>query len=88
MKVTPWYALTPIGHEPQADPEKLLDPWQRAMAIWLPELPEIQLQESYHRIPLNLTCWTRWPAESDPYTNSAFWHLMFPLVLNELKAVQ
>ena len=35
-----------------------MDQWRRAMEIWLPELPDIQIQEWYHRIPMNTTYWT------------------------------
>ena len=30
-----------------------MDQWQRAMEIWLPDLPDIPIQEWYHRIPMN-----------------------------------
>ena len=58
------------------------------MAIWLPELPDVQLLETYDRVPLNQTYWRGWPSSGDPYTTSAFWHLTFPLVLNRFRAAQ
>ena len=69
------------------DQAALLDQWLRAMALWLPELPDIPIQEWYHRIPMNTTYWTGWPTAENAYVNGAFWHLTFQLVLNELKAV-
>ena len=42
----------------------------------------------YHRIPMNLTYWTNWPTEENPYLNGAFWHLTFPRILDQLKAVK
>ena len=66
----------------------LIDQWRRAMAIWLPELPDIQIQEWYHRIPMNTTYWTGLADQGDPYVNGAFWHLTFQLILNELKPAQ
>ena len=54
------------------------------MEIWLPELPDIPIQEWYHRIPMNTTYWQGWPTRDDPYVNGAFWHLTFQLVLNRL----
>ena len=39
------------------DQEALMDQWRRAMEIWLPELPDIPIQEWYHRIPMNTTYW-------------------------------
>lgn len=70
------------------DQEALMDQWLRAMAIWLPELPDIPIQEWYHRIPYNQTYWTNWPTKDNAYVNGAFWHLTFQLVLNNLKAAQ
>jgi peptide/nickel transport system substrate-binding protein len=66
------------------DQDELLDQFHRAMEIWLPELPNIQIQEWYHRIPMNQTYWTGWPDENNMYVNGAFWHLTFQLILNEL----
>jgi len=67
------------------DQAKLIDQFKRAMTIWLPELPDIPIQQWYHRIPYNTTNWTGWPNKQNPYVNGAFWHLTFPLILNELK---
>ena len=33
--------------------------WQ----IWLPELPDIQLVQNFHRIGMNTTYWKNWPTE-------------------------
>lgn len=71
---------------PATDQAKLLDQFKRAMAIWLPELPDIPIQNWYHRIPYNTTNWTGWPSKENPYVNGAFWHLTFPLILNQLKS--
>jgi len=65
--------------------DKLIDQWLRAMAIWLPGLPDIPIQEWYHRIPMNQTYWTGWPDQENAYVNGAFWHLTFQLILNRLK---
>lgn len=66
------------------DQEALLSLFRQTMEIWLPELPDIQIQEWYHRIPMNTTVWSGWPTEQDPYVNGAFWHLTFQLILNRL----
>ena len=66
--------------------DMLIDQWLRAMAVWLPELPDIPIQEWYHRIPMNQTHWTGWPTQENAYVNGAFWHLTFQLVLNQLKS--
>jgi peptide/nickel transport system substrate-binding protein len=73
---------------PPEDQEALMDQWRRAMEIWLPALPDIQIQEWYHRIPMNTTYWQGWPTRDDPYVNGAFWHLTFQLVLNQLTPTQ
>ncbi len=62
--------------------------WADAMDIWLEELPDVQVLEFYHRIPMNTTYWTNWPTHDNPYVNGAFWHLTFQLILNELEPVQ
>lgn len=67
-----------------ADQEALLALFRQTMEIWLPELPDIQIQEWYHRIPMNTTHWQGWPTRDDPYVNGAFWHLTFQLILNRL----
>ncbi len=58
------------------------------MEIWLPELPDIQLTHGFHRLPWTTEYWTGMPDEKDPYTNSAQWHLTFPLVLHRVKPAQ
>jgi peptide/nickel transport system substrate-binding protein len=73
---------------PMDDQKKLLDLFREAMAIWLPELPDVQITEWYHRIPMNTTYWTGWPTKDDSYVNGAFWHLTFPLILNKLTPAQ
>jgi len=68
-----------------ADTEKLIDIWVRAMEIWLPELPDIQLTHGLHRLPWTTEYWTNMPDQNNPYTNSAQWHLTFPLVLHNVQ---
>jgi peptide/nickel transport system substrate-binding protein len=70
------------------DQAKLLDQFKRAMAIWLPELPDIPIQQWYHRIPYNTNYWTGWPTKDNAYVNGAFWHLTFQLILNQLQPTQ
>jgi peptide/nickel transport system substrate-binding protein len=63
------------------DVPKLKQLFRAAMEIWLPDLPDIQLVQNYHRIPLNTTYWQNWPTADNAYINDASWHLTFPLVL-------
>ena len=70
---------------PPTDTKKLIDIWKRAMDIWLPELPDIQLTHGFHRLPWTTEYWTNMPDEKNPYTNSAQWHLTFALVLHNVK---
>ncbi len=76
-------ALAPI-----TDQAQLRDLTRQAMEIWLRELPDVQLVEWYHRIPMNTTYWKNWPTAENPYVNGAFWHLTFNLILNELEPAQ
>jgi len=73
---------------PMENTTKLVDQFHQAMAIWLPQLPDAQIDEWYHRIPMNQTYWKNWPTQDNPYVNGAFWHYTFQLVLNNLKPVQ
>jgi peptide/nickel transport system substrate-binding protein len=67
------------------DQPKTLALFRRAMEIWLPALPDIQLVQNFHRIPMNTTYWKNWPTEENPYVNGAPWHLTFPIVLWSLQ---
>ena len=67
------------------DTQKLVDIWVKGMEIWLPELPDIQLTQGFHRLPWTTENWTNMPDEKNPYTNSAQWHLTFSLVLHNVK---
>ena len=64
---------------------RLKDLFRAAMEIWLPELPDIQLVQNHHRIPMNTTYWKNWPTAENAYINGASWHLTFPLVLWNLQ---
>jgi peptide/nickel transport system substrate-binding protein len=65
---------------------RLKELFRRAMEIWLPALPDIQLVQNHHRIPMNTTYWRNWPTAKNPYINGASWHLTFPMVLWALQA--
>ena len=67
------------------DTKKLTEIFRKAMEIWLPELPDIQLVQNYHRIPMNTTYWKNWPTAANPFVNGAHWHLTFPMVLWNLQ---
>jgi peptide/nickel transport system substrate-binding protein len=62
-----------------------MDLYLKALEIFLDELPDAPVQQWLHRIPYNQTYWTNWPTVDNPYVNGAFWHLTFPLVLQNLK---
>lgn len=67
------------------DKEKLTEIWRRAMEIWLPELPDIQLVQNYQRIPWNTNYWKNWPTKQNPYTGGAHFQLTFAMVLWNLR---
>ena len=73
---------------PMTDYAKLEGLFKDAMAIWLPNLPDIPLTELYHRIGYNETYWTNWPTAENPYVNGASWHLTWEMVLWNLQAVE
>ncbi|HWU41761.1 MAG TPA: hypothetical protein VN203_29235, partial [Candidatus Acidoferrum sp.] len=82
-KITDEMYVTDPNNKP-----KMTELFHRAMEIWLPELPDIQLVHNIHRIPMNTTYWTNWPTEQNPYINGAFWHLTYAIVLWNLQPVQ
>jgi peptide/nickel transport system substrate-binding protein len=65
---------------------KLKDLFRAAMEIWLPDLPDIQLVQNYHRIPMNTLRWKNWPTAENPFVNGASWHLTFNLVLSNVQS--
>ena len=67
-----------------AEEAKMQDLFDKAMAIWYENLPEVPLVEWYHRTPENTTYWTNWPNNDNPY-NTSFWHLTLPLTLWNLE---
>jgi peptide/nickel transport system substrate-binding protein len=69
------------------DVPKLTAQWRRAMAIWLPSLPDIQLVQGFHRIPMNTTYWKNWPAAENPYINPSHWHLTCAVLMWSLQPV-
>ncbi len=69
------------------DVPKLSAQWRRAMEIWLPDLPDIQLVQNFHRIAMDTTYWKNWPTAENAYVNGAHWHLTFPMVLWNLQTV-
>jgi peptide/nickel transport system substrate-binding protein len=67
------------------DKARMLPLFRQAMEIWIPELPDVQLVQNFHRIPWNTTYWKNWPTQDNAYVNGASWHLTYPLVLWNLK---
>ncbi len=69
------------------DPQKarMMELFRAAMEIWLPDLPDIQLVQNFHRIPMNTTYWKNWPTADNNYVNGASWHLTYPIVLWNLQ---
>jgi peptide/nickel transport system substrate-binding protein len=65
--------------------EKVMEIWNKCLALWLPEYPDIQISQGLHRLPTNTTYWTGWPDAENPYVNTAHWHLTWPLVVHTLK---
>ena len=59
---------------------------EEGMEIWLPDYPDIQLTQGFHRLPMNTTYWTNWPTQDNPYINPAHCHLTLPLVMHSSQA--
>ncbi|MBV9170028.1 MAG: ABC transporter substrate-binding protein [Chloroflexi bacterium] len=65
--------------------QKMLDYWTQAMQIWLPALPDIMIEQGYHRLPTNETYWVGWPNAQNPYVNTAHFHLTPGYIVHQLK---
>jgi len=48
--------------------------WQKAMEIWIPNLPTIPNVQWYQICPVNTQYWKGWPNAEIPYTTPASWH--------------
>ena len=70
------------------DKAKLTELFHKAMEIWLPNLPDIQLTEFHHRIPMNTTYWKNWPTAENPYCVPASWLLTYAIWLWTIDPVQ
>jgi peptide/nickel transport system substrate-binding protein len=72
------------GTDPD-DVAKLTAQWRRAMEIWLPDLPDIQMVQNWSRIGMNGTYWKNWPTEDNPYVNGTPFHLTLAIMLWNLQ---
>jgi peptide/nickel transport system substrate-binding protein len=70
------------------DAPELLDLHRQAMAIWLPELPDVPLGQAIIVLPMNTTYWTGWPNPQNPYVHEGFWHRTAMLMWNRLEPTQ
>jgi peptide/nickel transport system substrate-binding protein len=73
---------------PPTDEAKLKELYRKAMEVWLPELPDIQLVQNIHNIIMNETYWTGWPTDENSYVNEHSYALTWPLVIMNLKPTQ
>ncbi len=69
---------------PMDDQAKLMELYRKAMEIWLPNLPDIQLVQNIHNILMNTTYWTGWPSDENSYVNEHSYALTWPLVIYNL----
>jgi hypothetical protein len=60
--------------------------FRQAMEIWLPELPDIQLVQNFHRIPMEHHLLEELADSRTTLMSTArTWHLTFPIVLWNLR---
>jgi peptide/nickel transport system substrate-binding protein len=68
------------------DDPKMNDLFRTCMTEFYKALPEVPLVKWFHRLPLNYWYWANWPDQTNPYMNSALWHLTMLQVVLGLKA--
>ena len=72
------YSISPT------ETNKVMDIWMKCLALWLPGMPDVQISQGLHRLPMNTTYWTNWPTQDNAYVNPAHFHLTWPLVMHSL----
>ena len=75
-----------MGQLEYNDP-KMVELFRKAMEIWLPELPDIQLVQTVIAVPMNTTYWTGWPKAPDYHIHEGFWHRTAYLIVQDLQPV-
>ena len=68
--------------------EKVMEIWKQALAIWLPEYPDIQISQGLHRLPTNTTYWTNWPTAENNYFHPPIWWQTTLQIIMNLKPAQ
>jgi peptide/nickel transport system substrate-binding protein len=68
------------------DDAKMPELFKKGMEVYYRELPDLPIVQWFHRVPVNNWYWTNWPDETNPYMNSALWHLTVLQVILGLKA--
>ncbi|MDP9469688.1 MAG: ABC transporter substrate-binding protein [Chloroflexota bacterium] len=53
---------------------RYMDLYHQAMAVWIPELPDLPTVQWYQICPVNTQHWKGWPNDQNPYTTPASWH--------------
>jgi peptide/nickel transport system substrate-binding protein len=75
-----------MSNLPIADPA-VTGLYHKAMEEWLPNLPDIPLNQTVINVPMNTTYWSNWPAGDKPYIHEGFWHRTALLLFLNLKPV-
>jgi peptide/nickel transport system substrate-binding protein len=67
---------------PPFEVDMIVDQFQRAMAIWLDELPVIPTVQAPALVPFNSTYWEGWPSADNPWNMPVSWWATWNLVMN------
>jgi len=70
---------------PMDDYGTLTSLFRRAMQIWLPALPDIQLTQYFQNDALNTTYWKGWPSNDNNYVEEHSDAKTWMMVLNRLQ---
>jgi len=83
-----WDAVVKEMNNTAMDDPKMTELFHKGMEIFYRDLPDCPLVQWFHRIPHNQTYWVNWPDETNPYINSAPWHLTANLIMMNLKSAK
>jgi peptide/nickel transport system substrate-binding protein len=69
-----------------ASDSRFMETYLQALEIWLKNLPDIPIIQSFFIMPVSTTDWKGWPDSTNPYAAPALWHRgEAGLVLNTLQ---
>lgn len=95
IKDNPWHwrnkeytkLVNEMGSIPLKD-KKIALLFNKAIAIWMNDLPIIPITQANKILPFNHAYWTNWPSENNPYIHPPMWWQSAHIIIHNLKKAQ